>query len=124
MHGLIVLLGMVTFVAVLVLLAIRREALDYNHGICPRCESQNEFVEMRKLKKFDEDSQGGRGYKCGLDKNGYGVLEELADVLITTYAVELSKLFTSKQIDMACDIKLNRAYDRLPDNLKMEEDRI
>lgn len=69
MHGLIVLLGMVTFVAVLVLLAIRREALDYNHGICPRCESQGEFIEMRKLKKFDEDSQGGRGYKC--DRCGY-----------------------------------------------------
>lgn len=66
MHGLIVLLGMVTFVAVLVLLAIRREALDYNHGICPRCESQGEFIE---LKKFDEDSQGGRGYKC--DRCGY-----------------------------------------------------
>lgn len=56
-------------------------------------------------------------YNRGLDENGYGVL-------VTTYAVELSKLFTSKQIDMACDIKLNRAYDRLPDNLKMEEDRI
>lgn len=63
-------------------------------------------------------------YNRGLDENGYGVLEEFADVLVTTYAVELSKLFTSKQIDMACDIKLNRAYDRLPDNLKMEEDRI
>lgn len=61
-------------------------------------------------------------YNRGLDENGYGVLEEFADVLVTTYAVELSKLFTSKQIDMACDIKLNRAYDRLPDNLKMEED--
>lgn len=48
MHGLIVLLGMVTFVAVLVLLSIRREKLDYNHGICPRCESQGEFIEMRK----------------------------------------------------------------------------
>lgn len=63
-------------------------------------------------------------YNRGLDENGYGVLEEFADVLVTTYAVELSKLFTSKQIDMACDIKLNRAYDRLPDNLKMEEDQI
>jgi hypothetical protein len=37
--------------------AIRKEELKYNHGICPRCESQ-------KLKKFDEDPQGGRGYKC------------------------------------------------------------
>lgn len=63
-------------------------------------------------------------YNRGLDENGYGVLEELADVLITTRAVELSELFTSEQVDRACDIKLNRAYDRLPDNLKIEEDRI
>lgn len=64
MYYWIVLLIMVTFVVVLVLLSIRREARDYNHGVCPRCESQNKCVEMRKLKKFDEDSQGGRGYKC------------------------------------------------------------
>lgn len=57
-------------------------------------------------------------------KNLYGVLEEFADVLVTTYTVELSELFTSEQVDKACDIKLNRAYDRLPDNLKMEEDQI
>lgn len=59
-------------------------------------------------------------YNRGLDENGYGVLEELADVLVTTYAIELSELFTSEQVDRACDIKLNRAYDRLLDNLKME----
>nr|DAH33455.1 MAG TPA: hypothetical protein [Caudoviricetes sp.] len=63
-------------------------------------------------------------YNRGLDENGYGVLEELADILVTTYVVELSGLFTDEQIDRACDIKLNRAYDRLPDNLKMEEDQI
>lgn len=63
-------------------------------------------------------------YNRGLDENGYGVLEEFADVLVTTYAVELSELFTSEQVDRACDIKLNRAYDRLPDNLKIEEDQI
>lgn len=63
-------------------------------------------------------------YNRGLDENGYGVLEEFADVLVTTYAVELSELFTSEQVDRACDIKLNRAYDRLPDNLKTEEDQI
>ena len=63
MYYWIVLLVMVTFVVVLVLLSIRREARDYNHGICPRCER------MRKLKKFDVDSQGGRGYVC--DHCGY-----------------------------------------------------
>ena len=59
--GCIVFLCLLIFAAVMVLLSIRREKLDYNHGICPRCESQGEFIEMRKLKKFDEDSQGGRG---------------------------------------------------------------
>lgn len=63
-------------------------------------------------------------YNRGLDENGYGVLEELADVLITTLAVELGELFTSNQIDRACDVKVNCAYNRLPDNLKMEEDQI
>lgn len=69
MYYWIVLLIMVTFVTALVLLSIHREARDYNHGICPRCESQNKYAEMRKLKKFDEDSQGGRGYVC--DHCGY-----------------------------------------------------
>lgn len=63
-------------------------------------------------------------YNRGLDEGGYGVLEELADVLITTYVVELGELFTDKQIDRACDIKLDRAYDRLPNELKIEEDQI
>lgn len=63
-------------------------------------------------------------YNRGLDEGGYGVLEELADVLITISTVELGELFTDKQVDRACDIKANRAYDRLPDNLKIEEDLI
>lgn len=63
-------------------------------------------------------------YNRGLDEGGYGVLEELADVLVTTYVVESSGLFTNKQIDRACDIKLNRAYNRLPNELKIEEDQI
>jgi hypothetical protein len=54
--GCIVLLCSLIFVVVMVLLFIRREEVDYNHGICPHCE--------RKLRKFDEDSQGGRGYMC------------------------------------------------------------
>ena len=69
MYGWLVLLGMVIFVVVMVLLTIHREKLDYNHGICPRCGNQNVFIEMRRLKKFDDDSQGGRGYKC--DRCGY-----------------------------------------------------
>ena len=63
-------------------------------------------------------------YNRGLDENSYGVLEELAYVFVTACALEVSEFFTTEQFDRACDIKLNRAYDRLPDNLKMEEDRI
>ena len=32
------------------------ERRDFNHGICPICGE--------KLKYFDSDSQGGRGYMC------------------------------------------------------------
>ncbi len=63
-------------------------------------------------------------YNRGLDENGYGVLEELADVLIMMYIIPLTEMFTYAQIDRACDVKANRAYNRLPDNLKMEEDQI
>lgn len=38
------------------LLGIYLEYKDYNHGICKVCGN--------KLKYFDTDSQGGRGYKC------------------------------------------------------------
>lgn len=57
----IVILCSLIFVAVMILLVIRGEKLGYNHGICPRCEG--------RLRKFDEDSQGGRGYMC--DRCGY-----------------------------------------------------
>lgn len=63
-------------------------------------------------------------YNRGLDENGYGILEELADVLITTYIIQLTEMFTDEQIDRACNIKANRAYDRLPNELKIEEDQI
>lgn len=63
-------------------------------------------------------------YNRGLDENGYGVLEELADILIMAYIIPLTEMFTDEQVDRACDIKANRAYDRLSDDLKMEEDRI
>lgn len=32
------------------------EKRDYNKGRCPRCYGE--------LKHFDNDSQGGRGYRC------------------------------------------------------------
>lgn len=54
-------LGLLIFMAVIALLGIHMEELNYNHGICPHCE--------RKLKQFDVDSQGGRGYNC--DHCGY-----------------------------------------------------
>lgn len=34
----------------------RREAKEFNNGICMRCGE--------KLRYFDTDSQGGRGYTC------------------------------------------------------------
>ena len=37
-------------------IGIMFEKRDFNNGICPHCNN--------KLRNFDTDSQGGRGYKC------------------------------------------------------------
>ena len=37
-------------------IGIMLEKKDFNNGICPHCNN--------KLRNFDTDSQGGRGYKC------------------------------------------------------------
>lgn len=39
-----------------ILTAMYFEYKDFNNGICPRCG--------KRLKHFDTDSQGGRGYCC------------------------------------------------------------
>lgn len=39
------------------------EKKSYNNGICPVCGN--------KLRHFDNDSQGGRGYRCKSDKCNY-----------------------------------------------------
>ena len=56
-------------------IAIHLEKKEYNNGICPEC--------YRKMRYFDSDSQGGRGYICtkckrvvwvswpGVDKDRY-----------------------------------------------------
>lgn len=50
------------FIALLLLglllsaIAIFREKQEFNNGICPEC--------YRKMRYFDTDSQGGRGYIC------------------------------------------------------------
>jgi predicted RNA-binding Zn-ribbon protein involved in translation (DUF1610 family) len=45
-----------TIVALFVGGAIISESIDYNNGYCPHCNE--------KLRHFDCDSQGGRGYTC------------------------------------------------------------
>ena len=39
-----------------ILYGIHIEKIEFNNGICPKCG--------KKLKWFDTDSQGGRGYCC------------------------------------------------------------
>ena len=47
---------LVTLFVAGVLLGIMLEKNNFNNGVCPHCN--------KKLKNFDTDSQGGRGYKC------------------------------------------------------------
>ena len=47
---------LVTLFVAGVLLGIMLEKNNFNNGVCPYCN--------KKLKNFDTDSQGGRGYKC------------------------------------------------------------
>lgn len=44
-------------------LSIIKEKREFNNGICPICG--------QKLKHFDNDSQGGRGYCCPSIKHKY-----------------------------------------------------
>ena len=51
------------FFGIGLLYAIRCEKREFNNGICPICGE--------KLKHFDDDSQGGRGYCCPSTKHSY-----------------------------------------------------
>lgn len=59
----IILVAVVLFVIIGILYTIRSEKQGFNGGICPICG--------RKLKHFDNDSQGGRGYCCPSTKHRY-----------------------------------------------------
>jgi predicted amidophosphoribosyltransferase len=53
--------AIIATVCLVCLIGIMLEYRDFNHGICPYC--------WTKLRYFDTDSQGGRGYCC--DTCGY-----------------------------------------------------
>ena len=51
-----VMLFTILIICGIILYGIHIEKKDFNSGICPKCG--------KKLKWFDTDSQGGRGYCC------------------------------------------------------------
>lgn len=59
----IILVVVGSFIGIGILCAIRNEKKGFNDGICPICGE--------KLKHFDNDSQGGRGYYCPSTKHRY-----------------------------------------------------
>ena len=63
MVKLAIMIIMILIAIALVIVAIRMERVRYNGGVCRHCKT--------KLRHFDNDSQGGRGYVC--DKCGYVV---------------------------------------------------
>ena len=54
--GIIITLLIVIPMCVMWGIGIDAERKHYNHGVCPCCKT--------RLKLFDHDSQGGRGYVC------------------------------------------------------------
>lgn len=61
--ALIILVVVGLFVGIGLPCAIISEKREFNNGICPICGE--------KLKHFDDDSQGGRGYCCPSTKHSY-----------------------------------------------------
>ena len=57
-----ILIGFVVIWLVGIVLCILSDIKSYNKGYCPKCGN--------KLRLFDTDSQGGRGYCCD-SCNGY-----------------------------------------------------
>jgi len=51
-----ILVFFIVLFAIMIIVARNWEARDFNNGFCPHCG--------RKLRYFDSDSQGGRGYRC------------------------------------------------------------
>lgn len=51
-----IILSILTILIIGTLLGIISEKKFFNRGVCPHCN--------KKLKCFDTDSQGGRGYSC------------------------------------------------------------
>lgn len=49
-------IGLILLIVTIPLYGIYLEKRDFNNGICPHCKS--------KLRYFNSDSQGGRGYIC------------------------------------------------------------
>ena len=62
-----------TIIAIMTIIEIYIANKQFNKGICPKCGE--------KLKFFDMDSQGGRGYKCPKCKYitwvSYSLVDEL-----------------------------------------------
>ena len=56
MSTVILVLSILLAYAALLIIAIHSERKWFNNGICPKCGA--------RLKYFDTDSQGGRGYTC------------------------------------------------------------
>lgn len=54
--NLILIICSLIFIFLLMCFAIYLEKKGFNNGICPKCG--------KKLEHFDNDSQGGRLYKC------------------------------------------------------------
>ena len=61
MSTVILVLSILLAYAALLIIAIHSERKWFNNGICPKCGT--------RLKYFDTDSQGGRGYTC--EKSNY-----------------------------------------------------
>lgn len=59
----ILIVAVVLFIGIGISYAIIREKREFNNGICPICG--------QKLEYFDNDSQGGRGYRCPSIKHKY-----------------------------------------------------
>lgn len=69
----VITLVVIFFMLGIFLIGYLTERKYYNKGICPKCGE--------KLKFFDMDSQGGRGYKCPKCKYitwvSYSLVDEL-----------------------------------------------
>lgn len=64
MIKLLIIVGVTAFAfGIAALIGIWLERKEFNNGVCLRCQE--------RLKFFDYDSQGGRGYKC--ESCGYKV---------------------------------------------------